>query len=176
MVTNHLHGPDKRRAAAGGVGGPAWEGEYGELALKGPVVTVGTGTMGPGPFGQPVGRYLALGSRCGAEERQKGSSSSEGNREGAREAMRLPNPVQPPALWFGNSDPEILRPPAPSPTVAVISGQPPPACPASSSPPPPSSLLAIDWLPSKTPTPAQGSRRPVREGGRANSFSSPDNS
>lgn len=46
MVTNYLHGPDRGRAEARGVGGPAREGEWGGLILKEPEAAVEKGTDG----------------------------------------------------------------------------------------------------------------------------------
>lgn len=113
MVTNHLHGPD-RRAAAGGVGGPAWEGEWGGLALKGPVTAVGTRTMGPGPSGQPAGRISGARVAAGLTGAPDGArfKASEGSLEGASEAMRLSYSAQPLAVRSGNSDPATLQPQA----------------------------------------------------------------
>lgn len=131
MVTNHLRGPDSGREAAGGVGGPAWEGEWGRLALKGPVAAVGTTTLWAAR-GQFSGTRVAAG-RGGSPDGAK-FKVSESNLEDASEAIRIPSQAQLQLVGSRNSDPSTFPPQEPQ--QMGFSGNHAPPAPPSLFPPP----------------------------------------
>lgn len=173
MVTNHLRGPDWGRAAARGVGCPAWEGRWGREMLKGPVAAVWTGTTGPGPLGWAgLGWGRLSGARVGAGARRSARWGSAQclRRRPRRCERRDAAPVPSPAPAVGTSKCN-LQPATPTQTQSQRRSRSPTA-----RLPRLLLLLADPRLAANKSSHPEGSRRPVGGGGGASSPPLTDNS
>lgn len=132
MVTNHLHGPERGRAAARGWG-LAWDGEGG-AALPRPVAAVGTGPWGPSglDWGRLPGARVAAGARRSARR-----GPAHGLRRRPARCERgdtAPVPAQPRQCGRGSDTPQARGPSATrAPRALPLTSARPPAPP----PPPP---------------------------------------